>query len=83
MSKNGINDPVDKCLFDINMAFIMSKPAIICSHRVNYAGFIVPANRDKTLRMLKKLLKSILNRWPDIEFMSSSKLLNIILSNSN
>jgi hypothetical protein len=83
MHKMGITDPVDKCLADISIAFRMNKPAIICSHRVNYAGFIDETNRDKTLKMLDQLLRKVLKRWPEIEFMSSSQLADIISLNNN
>lgn len=74
----GIQDPVSYCLTDISMAFRMHRPAIISSHRVNYVGFIEPLNRDRTLRLLKNLLTAALKYWPDIEFMTSDKLGQLI-----
>src|SRR5699024_130797 len=35
-NQNG--DPVGRCLKDVAAAFKMNKPAIICSHRLNYVG---------------------------------------------
>ena len=76
--KQNISDPVGQCLWQIEAAFRMKKPAVICSHRINYVGFIDPENRDRTLKMLDKLLKTLLMRWPDVEFMTSPELGNCI-----
>lgn len=70
-----IADPVDNCLSEINGAFMMGKPAIISSHRINFCGFIDPKNRDRNLMMLRKLLQSVIAKWPDVEFLSSDQLL--------
>ncbi len=67
-------DPVDNCLKEISIAFRSKKPAVICSHRVNYIGSIDPDNRIRNNRLLGKLLKIILSRWPEVEFMSTDKL---------
>jgi len=71
-------DWVDSCLYDIKIAFRWNKPAIISSHRVNYIGVHEPNNRDNNLRALKKLLCSITNNWPDIEFVTTTQLGDII-----
>ena len=76
--KQKVTDPVDNCLKDIFAAFSLKKPAIICSHRINYVGFIDPGNRDRNLRMLKNLLTKIKKRWPEVEFMSSVQLGKLI-----
>ena len=52
----------------------MNRPAIISSHRVNYVGFLDERNRDKNLKLLKTLLDKILNKWPDVEFLSSDEM---------
>ena len=67
-------DWVDSCLNDINIAFKFHKPAVISSHRVNYIGALHPENRTKGLQQLKVLLSQILKTWPDVEFMSSVDL---------
>ncbi|MBA4323139.1 MAG: hypothetical protein C0408_10020, partial [Odoribacter sp.] len=69
-----INEPVGKswindCLREIEIAFRWQKPAIVSTHRVNYTGFINPENRAKGLKALDELLKKIINRWPEVEFM--------------
>jgi len=45
-------------------------------------GSILPANRDNNLRLLKNLLQRALEKWPDIEFMSSDTLGDTILKGS-
>ena len=67
-------DWVASCLNDIKMAFLCRKPAIISTHRVNYIGALHPSNRDKSLRQLDALLKEIIKRWPDCEFMTTAQL---------
>ena len=67
-------DWVDNCLSEIHTAFRWGKPAVISSHRVNYIGVHYPENRDRGLRELKRLLKEIIKKWPDVEFMTSVEL---------
>ena len=74
------NDWIDSCLSQISNAFFWKKPAIICSHRVNYVGNIDKSNRDKNLMELKKLLICIKNKWPSVEFLSSDNLIETIIT---
>jgi hypothetical protein len=74
----GISDPVSYCLKDIEIAFRMRKPAIINSHRINYMGFIDLRNRDSSLRQLRILLTEIAKRWPEVEYMSSDQLGDLV-----
>jgi hypothetical protein len=67
-------DWVDTCLQEIEIAFRWMKPAIINSHRVNYIGFINPENSSDGLKELDRLLSAIINRWPEVEFLTSSEL---------
>jgi hypothetical protein len=71
-------DAVADCLKRINAAFYWGKPAIISSHRLNFIGFIVPENRDKNLKLLQQLLNAIVAKWPDVEFITSDQLGDII-----
>ena len=71
-------DPVDKSLAEMSAAFRMKKPAVICSHRLNYIGYIDPDNRDLNLKLLHSLLARMLKKWPDIEFVTSQELGEII-----
>lgn len=74
---NGYNI-IENCLKDIQIAFRWKKPAIISSHRVNYVGFIDPGNRENGLKSLDLLLGKILKIWPNVEFMTSSELGDLI-----
>jgi hypothetical protein len=71
-------DWVTPALMDIENAFNSKKPAIISSHRVNYIGSLNEENRSNGLRQLKELLNKITEKWPDIEFMTSSELGELI-----
>lgn len=73
-------DWVDSCLKEIEIAFKWHKPATISSHRVNYIGFLRPENRDRTLKLFETLLSTMLKKWPDIEFMTSVELGDLIKS---
>jgi len=75
-------NPVEYCLRDMEIAFKMNKPAIICSHRVNYVGSIDIGNRDNTLKLLQLIIKQALKKWPDLEFLTSVEL-GLIISQTN
>lgn len=77
-SENPQLDWVGSCMKDIEIAFRWHHPAIICSHRVNFVGTINVENRDKNLKLLTELLHQIQKRWPDVEFMSSDQLGELI-----
>jgi len=68
------NDNVSNCMQRISIAFKWNKPVIISSHRLNYMGSLDPKNRERGLKELSELLKSIVSLWPDVEFMSSDEL---------
>jgi hypothetical protein len=71
-------DWVGYCLSQIEIAFTWNKPANISTHRVNFAGHIDPLNRRRGLVMLKELLKAIVTKWPDVEFMTTVELGELI-----
>ncbi len=73
-------DWVEKCMQDIENAFKYKKPAVISSHRVNYIGALIPENREKSLLELKKLLKMIVTKWPEVEFITDDELLYFLLN---
>lgn len=72
-------DWIDTCLNEIENAFYWHKPAVISSHRLNYIGVHDEKNRDKGLRQLKILFQKMLAKWPEIEFMTSNELGDIIV----
>jgi hypothetical protein len=71
-------DAVPHCLDRIGQAFRYKKPAIIGTHRVNYIGSIVEKNREANLQQLGHLLKAIMKKWPDAEFMTTDQLGRLI-----
>tara|TARA_B100001059_G_C17800471_1_gene565854 strand:+ start:168 stop:1289 length:1122 start_codon:yes stop_codon:yes gene_type:complete len=67
-------DYVDSCLKEIEIAFRYNKPANISSHRVNFSGEIDSNVRLRGLSELKRLLLSIVKKWPEVEFMCTNEL---------
>lgn len=73
-SMNPSFDWMSDCLHRMETAFRWNKPAIISTHRLNFLGFINPKNRSANLPLFAQLLKTITQRWPQVEFMSSDQL---------
>jgi hypothetical protein len=69
---------VDNTLNEIKKAFNYNKPAIVQSHRLNYIGSVNKNNRDVNLNLFRDLLKKLLELYPDVEFMSSDQLLDLV-----
>lgn len=65
-------------LFQVDAAFQCGKPAVISSHRINYVGAIDAEHRDRNLKEFQHILKRIVEKHPDAEFISSRKLGKII-----
>ena len=74
---------VDDCLRRIAIAFRWHKPATISAHRLNFIGSIDPANTSVTLPLFRTLLREIVRRWPDVEFMTSDQVGNLIKNDKN
>ena len=73
------SDWIDFVLSQINRAFRWNKPAIISMHRVNCVGAIKKVNRDNNLRLLEALIRRILHKFPNVEFLTSNELGRLIL----
>jgi hypothetical protein len=71
-------DPVGECLERVQVAFRWKKPAVICSHRINYMGSLDERNRTNNLRHFNELLREIIRRWPDVEFIRTDELGDLI-----
>jgi hypothetical protein len=67
-------DWVNGCLAQIQAAFLFSRPAVICSHRINFVGFINPKNGERGLNDLNQLLKAIVKKWPEAKFITTEEL---------
>lgn len=72
------SDPIGHALREIESAFRWKKPAIISSHRVNYVGHIDPDNRRRGLAALGDLIKKLLRRWPDVQFVTVDELVSLM-----
>lgn len=73
-------DWVGKCLAEIEIAFRWGKPAVISSHRENFTGSIFEENRAQSLEKLEGLLKTVQKKWPDVKFISSAQLAEIMIN---
>lgn len=73
-------DWTSACLSRIETAFHWNKPAVISSHRINFTGFIDSNHRDKNLKEFANLLKSIVSKWPNAEFITSDVLGDLMSS---
>lgn len=71
-------DWVNSCLAQIQSAFMFSKPAVICTHRINFVGYINEKNGQRGLNDLNELLNSITKKWPDVRFITTDQLSNYI-----
>lgn len=67
-------DWIRECMGRLDLAFRKKTPVIIGTHRVNFIGSIVAANRNFNLALFEQLLGAITKKWPDVEFMSSDQL---------
>lgn len=72
-------DWVNKCLESINIAFMWDKPAIIGTHRINFVGRLDESQRDNNLKDLEALIKKVILKWPDVQFISSDQLYKIYI----
>lgn len=80
--RNGLFEPsiidninwVDKCLESILIAFQWGKPAIIGTHRINFAGRLDREQRNQNLNDLELLIKKVLQKWPDVVFTDSASI---------
>ena len=69
---------MEECFNDISYSFLLKKPAIISAHRLNFMGGLNLKNREENLVLLEELLSNIIRKWPQVEFLSSDDLGNII-----
>jgi hypothetical protein len=62
----------------IEFIFQMNKPVILSTHRLNYIGYIQKDNRERNLELLKEFFDKVVEKYPDVEFMTSDKLVELI-----
>ena len=70
---------LEDIISQIKFAFKCKKPAVICCHRVNFAGGINCKNRIKNIELLDKLLTKIEQTFPNVEYMSTPTMCKEIL----
>jgi hypothetical protein len=63
----------------IQTAFLMKRPAVISTHRVNYVGYIDQKNKENGLSQLGSLLTQILKKWPDVRFITTDQLVQYMI----
>jgi len=73
---------IELTLKQVASAFRWGKPANISTHRANFVSGIDPANRERGLKELERILKAIVQFWPDVEFMCAGDALEL-MKNSN
>jgi hypothetical protein len=74
---------IDQTLKEVRNSFFWNKPAIVSIHRVNFMGGIEENNRINNLKSFEKLLNQILLEWPEVEFLNSVQLGNLIYEDLN
>lgn len=79
----GAGNGVERTMRQIEAAFRWNKPAIISSHRINFSGGISEKNRATGIAALRTLLKKMVARWPEVEFMSSADLGEVVFKSTN
>jgi len=73
-----LKDTVASTLHQIKIAFLMNKPAVISTHRVNFSSRMSNSNRDKNLTDFEELIRRIIEIWPDVTFSTNADLLNTL-----
>jgi hypothetical protein len=74
---------IAQTLKEVRNSFFWNKPAIVSIHRVNFMGGIEENNRINNLKSFEKLLNQILLEWPEVEFLNSVQLGNLIYEDLN
>jgi hypothetical protein len=71
-------DWVTAALREIKAAFFWGAPAVLCTHRINYCSHIDHRLPQLSLKLLRKLLSQVIERWPDVLFLTSSQLAELL-----
>ena len=69
---------VDVLMKRVENCFSEQKIVVIETHRINYVSGIDKQNRINTLTILDMFLKKLLEKYPDTEFSSSDRIINVI-----
>lgn len=68
----------DRALRQVKAAFRLGTPAIVSTHRVNYVSRMDQEHRNRNLKQLDQLLSRVCHFWPDVEFITSEELSDLI-----
>jgi len=79
--ENQGRDLVSQSLREIETAFRWGKPAVVTSHRINFVGGLNQKSADQGIESLGTLLKMIVAKWPDVEFVHAHDLIDILNAN--
>ena len=71
---------VDDLMAQINKTFSQRKIAVFSTHRINFVGGINESNRTHTLDILDSFLTRLLHEYPDVLFLSSNQLMEVLWS---
>lgn len=75
---NPADNSIASLIKQIDKSFSKNKIAIISAHRINFVSGIDVNNRLNNLTLLDELLKTILEKYHDVEFLSSNEIIKII-----
>lgn len=78
LSTTSMDVSLQEAMTRIKWSFRFGLPVIISSHRLNFIGAIDESNRTKNLDALGRLLNNMMQQWPDIEFMTTPQLGELI-----
>lgn len=70
---------VCRLIKQVEKIFGQHRIAVFSTHRINYASGLFEQNRKNTLSLLDGFLKELLKEYPDVEFLSSDRLLEILV----
>lgn len=69
---------VENLLRQVDITFSKNKIAVFSTHRINYVGGLFEQNRTQSLVLFDEFLKKVLEKYPDLEFMHSDSLINVL-----
>jgi hypothetical protein len=61
-----------------DLAFMFKKPLTISVHRLNFVGRLETKNREVNLQLFKDYLNWLTNKYPEVEFINTLQVMNII-----
>ena len=65
---------VERGVREVEEAFALRHPAVVCSHRVNYVSAVSPENAELGRGCLAEMLERVTEAHPDVRFLFSDEL---------